>query len=247
MSNQRYLGFAVSSDNTNQVTTAQFLNFSNVTNAVIGTQINPHDAIGPSSRKTPIVYSEIMWKPAPRTDGKNLEFVELYNSNPWFQDISGYQITCADMNYTFPPNTQIPGGGYLVIAAAPSDIESVYGITNVMGPYNGSLKHSETLELLDEQTNVLLTVPYTDVYPWPVATDATGHSLVLANPTYGEGDPRAWDISDVAGGSPGQMDGFTPSPLRSVVINEILPHTENPAVPQFIELYNHATNSVDIS
>jgi hypothetical protein len=115
-----------------------------------------------------------------------------------------------------------------VVAAAPADIESVYGITNVMGPYNGSLKHSETLELLDEQTNVLLTVPYTDVYPWPVATDGTGHSLVLAYPTYGEGDPRAWDISDTVGGSPGQMDGFTPSPLRNVVINEILPHSENP-------------------
>ncbi len=116
-----------------------------------------------------------------------------------------------------------------------------------MGPYTGSLKKSETLELLDEQTNVLLTVPYTDVYPWPVATAGTGHSLILANPTYGEGDPRAWDISDVTGGSPGQMDGFTPSPLRNVVINEILPHSENPAVPQFIELYNHSTNSVDVS
>ncbi len=247
MSNQVYLGFAVSSDNTNQTTTAQFLDFASVTNAVIGTQINPHEAIGPSSRLSPIVFSEIMWKPAPRTDGKNLEFLEIYNSNPWFQDISSYQITCADMNYTFPAGTTIPGGGYLVIAAVPADIESVYGITNVMGPYAGSLKHSETLELLDEQTNVLLTVPYTDVYPWPVADDGTGHSMVLANPTYGEGDPRAWDISDVVGGSPGQMDGFTPSPLCNVVINEILPHSENPAVPQFIELYNHSTNTVDIS
>ena len=32
-----------------------------------------------------------------------------------------------------------------------------------------------------------------------------------------------------------------------MVINEILPHSENPAVPQFIELYNHSTNSVDVS
>lgn len=247
MSNQVYLGFVVSSDNTNTVTTAEFRDFSNVTNAIVGTEYNPHDVIGPSSRKTPIAFSEIMWKPAARTDGKNLEYLELYNSNPWLQDISSYQITCADMNYTFPPNTTIPGGGYLVIAAAPADVESVYGITNVMGPYNGSLKHSETLELLDEQSNVLLTVPYTDTYPWPVATDATGHSLVLANPNYGEGDPRAWDISDVVGGSPGQMDGFTPSSLRNVVINEILPHSENPDVPQFIELYNHSTNTVDIS
>jgi hypothetical protein len=247
MSNQVYLGFSVSSHSTNIVTTAQFGGLANVTNGVTGTQINTHDAMGPSSRKTPIAFSEIMWKPAPRTDGKNLEYLEIYNSNPWFQDISGYQITCADVTYSFPPNTTIPGGGYLVLAAAPADIESVYGITNVLGPYHGSLKHSETLELLDEQTNVLLTVPYTDVYPWPVATDGTGHSLILSNPTYGEGDPRAWDISDVVGGSPGQMDGFTPSPLRNVVINEILPHSENPAVPQFMELYNHSTNTVDVS
>ena len=247
MSNQVYLGFSVSSHSTNQITTAQFRDIANVTNAVIGTQINPHDVIGPSSRKSPIVFSEIMWKPAPRTDGRNLEYLELYNSNPWFQDISGYQITCADMNYTFPAGTTIPGGGYLVVAAAPADIESVYGVTSVMGPYTGSLKHSETLELLDEQTNVLLTVPYSDVYPWPVATDGTGHSLVLANPTYGEGDPRAWDISDIVGGSPGQMEAFRPSPLRDVVINEILPHSESPVVPQFIELYNHSTNGVDVS
>jgi hypothetical protein len=237
----------VSSHSTNHVTTAQFRDISNVTNATIGIQINPHDAIGPSSRKSPVAFSEIMWKPAPRTDGKNVEYLELYNSNPWFQDISGYQITCADMNFTFPAGTTIPGGGYLVVAAAPADITSVYGVTNVMGPYTGSLKKSETLELLDEQGAVLLTVPYTDVYPWPVATDGSGHSLVLSYPTYGEGDPRAWDISDVVGGSPGQMEAFRPSPLRNVVINEILAHSENPTVPQFIELYNHSTNNVDVS
>jgi len=245
---QIYLGFAVASHNAAQPTTAQFVNYETTpTNAVVAAQINPHDAIGPSGRMSPIVFSEIMWKPAPRTDSRNLEYLEIYNSNPWFQDISGYQIACADMNYTFPPNTTIAGGSYLVLAAAPADVQSVYGITNIMGPYNGSLKHSETLELLDEQTNVLLTVPYTDIYPWPVAASGTGHSLVLANPTYGEGDPRAWDISDVVGGSPGQAEAFRPSPLRNVFINEILPHTENPAVPQFIELYNHSTNSVNIS
>jgi hypothetical protein len=245
---QIYLGLAVASHNTSLATTAQFEDYETTpASAVTATITNPHDAMGPTSRRTPIAFSEIMWKPAPRTDGKNLEFLEIYNSNPWFQDISSYQITCADMNYTFPAGTTIPGGSYLVVAAAPADMESVYGITNVMGPYNGSLKHSETLDLLDERTNLLLSVPYTDVYPWPVAASGTGHSLVLAYPTYGEGDPRAWDISDVVGGSPGQLDPFTPSPLRNVVINEILPHSENPAVPQFIELYNHSTNSVNLA
>jgi len=69
---------------------------------------------------------------------------------------------------------------------------------------------------------------------------------VLAYPSYGEEDARAWDISDAVGGTPGGLDTFHPSPLRSVVINEILPHSENPAVPQFIELYNHSLARVDL-
>ena len=243
-----YLGLAVASHNTNQVTLAQFLNISNTApNTAVGIPFNPHEPIGPSSRKTGIVLSEIMYKPAPRADTNNCEFLELYNSQPFFHDISGYQIICADMNYKFPAGTLMPAGGYLVVAASPGSIRAVYGITNVMGPYGGSLKKSETLELLDEQTNVLLTAPYTDTYPWPVMADGPGHSIVLANPTYGEEDPRAWDISDVVGGSPGRMESFRPDPLRNVVINEILPHSENPVFPQFIELYNHATNSVDVS
>ena len=249
MPSQIYLGMVVTSHNTNQATTAQFLNYGATSaNAVLASLVNPHEPLGPSSRKTGIVFSEIMYKPAPRADTNNVEFLEIYNSNPFFQDISGYQVTCADMSYTFPTNTLIAGGAFFVLAASPQSIENVYGLTtNVFGPYTGSLKKAETLELLDQQTNILLTAPYSNVYPWPVATDGTGHSLVLANPTYGEGDPRAWDISDVVGGSPGQMESFRPSPLRSVVINEILPHSENPALPQFIELYNHSTNSVDVS
>src|SRR5208282_493407 len=85
---QIYLGFSVSSHSTNVVTTAQFRDFAGVTNGVVATLVNPHDAIGPSSRKTPVVFSEILFKPAARPDGKNLEFLELYNSNPWFQDLS---------------------------------------------------------------------------------------------------------------------------------------------------------------
>ncbi|MEI9866084.1 MAG: lamin tail domain-containing protein [Limisphaerales bacterium] len=247
MSNQVYLGFSVSSRSTNQATTAQFRDMGNVTGAIVGTQINPHELIGPSSRTTPIAISEIMYKPAARTDGNNLEFIEIYNSNPFFQDISGYKLTCADMNYTFPPNTIMPGGAFYVVAASPSGIANVYGLTtNVFGPYSGSLKRSENLQLLDERGSVLLTVPYSGIYPWPVAANASGHSIVLAKPTYGEGDPRAWDISDTVGGSPGQMDAFTPSLLRNVVINEFLAHTDPPDY-DYVELYNHSTNSVDIS
>ncbi len=248
MSNQVYLGFSVDSDTTNQTVTAQFTQISNTpANSIVGTQTYPYEPLAACSRTTPIVISEIMWKPAPRTDGNNVEYIELFNSNPWFHDISNYKLTCADMNYTIPPNTIIPGGGFLVVAASPSSIQSVYGITNVIGPYTGSLKHSETLQLIDEHGSILLTVPFTGAPPWPFAASGSGHSMILANPSYGEGDPRAWSISDATNGTPGQMESFHPSPLRNVVINEILAHSENPALPPFVELYNHSKQTVDVS
>ena len=248
MPSQIYVGLALASGSTAAPVTASFANFGNTpAGAVVATQVNPNEPLGPSARTTGIVISEIMWKPAARADSNDLEFIELYNSCPFFQDISSYTVKCADMSYTFAPNTTIGAGQFFVLAASPAAIGSVYGLTSNVFGYTGSLKHSETLQMLDERSNVLLTVPYSDVYPWPVAAGGTGHSIVLANPTYGEGDPRAWAISDHVGGSPGLMDSFTPSPLRSVVINEILAHSENPAVPQYIELYNHSTVSVDVS
>jgi hypothetical protein len=244
---QVYVGLAVSSHNSNLAATAQFRNLGNVTSAAVNTFPYPHEPLGPCSRLTPIVISEIMYKPAPRADGNNLEFIELYNSNPYFEDISGFQLVSGSMTNTFPAGTILAGGAFLVAVASPQSIQNVYGITNVVGPYTGSLKKADTLQLLDDQGAILLTIPYSDVYPWPVAARGTGHSLILANPTYGEGDPRAWDISDATGGSPGQNEVFRPSPLRSVVINELLAHSENPAFLQFVELYNHSNQTNNLS
>ena len=247
LSSQLYVGLVVASHNPNEATTAQFVDFGNTTSAVVGQVPNPHEPLGPCSRLTPVVISEIMYTPAPRADTNNIEFLELYNSNPYFEDISGFQLVGSSMSYTFPPGTILGGGAFLVVAASPGSIWNVYGITNVAGPYSGSLKKADTLTLLDDRGAVLLTVPYSDDYPWPVAAHATGHSIVLANPTYGEGNPQAWDISDIVGGSPGGPEAYRPSPLRNVVINELLAHSENPGLLQFVELYNHSSQTTDLS
>jgi hypothetical protein len=244
---QIYLGFAVSSYNATNATVVQFRDLATATVTVAPAPPNPHEPLGPSSRRTPLVISEIMYHPAPRADLNNLEFLEIYNTNPWFQDISGYQVVSDNISYTFPAGTILNGGAFLVVAASPSSIQAVYGITNVVGPYMGSLKSADILQLVDNLGAVLLNIPYSNVHPWPVAADGTGHSIVLANPTYGEAQPQAWDISDVVGGSPGQAEAYRPSPLRSVLINEVLAHSENPALPCFIELYNHSNQTNDLS
>src|SRR6185437_8726126 len=125
-----YFGLTVTSHDSNQLATARFRDVADVSAASVGAVTLPTEPLGPCSRKTGLVISEIMYKPAPRTDGRNLEFVELFNSNPFYEDVSDYRIS-GDIDFTFPPGTVLQGGAFLVIAKVPADVMAVYGITNV--------------------------------------------------------------------------------------------------------------------
>ena len=241
-----YFGYVASSRTNTVAATAGFRDTGMSASTLTGLQPTGREPMGPCTRRTGLVISEIMYRPAPRQDGKNLEFIEIYNSNPFFHDMSGYKLA-GSVDYTFPAGTIIPGGGFFVVAASPADVAGYYGLQGVLGPYTNTLKTSGTIKLLDEQGAVLLEIPYSNQPPWPVGADGTGHSIVMARPSYGEGDAGAWEISSRLDGSPGRWDSYLPIPLRSVCINEILAHTQNPALEDYIELYNHGQQPVDVS
>src|SRR4029453_17364810 len=169
---------------------------------VVGTS----EPLSHSSRRTGLIISEIMYHPAPRVDGKNLEFVELYNAQGYFEDISGYRLTGA-IEYTFPLNTTLAAGSFVVIAAVPADLQSVYGIGGVLGGFTNSLQNSSgVVRLRNRLGAVLLEAKYSGEPPFPARADGAGHSLVLARPSYGEANPEAWAASELVGGSPGAPD-----------------------------------------
>jgi hypothetical protein len=200
------------------------------------------ERIGPSSRRTAVVISEIMYRPATRSDGRNLEYVELYNSQPWFQDISGFRVK-GDIDFTFPTNTVLGANSYLVLAKAPLDVQQVCQVTNLTGGYSGNLPGSEGRVRLEHRSGaVLLEVHYRDESPWPAGAAGTGHSIVLAHPSLGEGDPKAWGRSAFMGGSPGVAEPAAPA--EQVVINEF---RASGTEPGFIELFNPSTAAADIS
>lgn len=200
---------------------------------------------GPSTRRTALVISEIMFNPVPRADGRNLEFVELFNSQESIQTIGGYRLT-GPVEYTFPEGTFIAARGYLVVSLAPLDVQAVYGLPRVYGPYTNSLPDDGELRLLNDQGAVLLDIPYSARGAWPAAPDGAGPSLVLARPSYGEADPRAWEAGQFTGGSPGRAEAVTANPYRGLVINEFLANSEFPE-EDFIELYNYTSQEMDLS
>ena len=239
------LGLAASSHASNTLARAVFTDFGEVAGATVAATPLHAEYPGPSSRKTGLAITEIMYHPPERADGKNLEFIEVFNSNPFFEDISGYRLT-GDIDFTFPKNTVLPGGGFVVVAKAPADVQSVYGLEQVLGPYGQKLPSSGVVRLRNPAGAVLLEVAYANQAPWPIAATGAGHSLVLSRPSYGEANAEAWDASYAKGGSPGRADPPRAGAWHEVVLNEY-----HGAAGQgdagFLELFNRANQPLDIS
>lgn len=255
------VGFTVSSHQTNATAVAKFREPSVVTNATeVSMAALPFEPLGPSSRRTGLVISEIMYHPADVPGLTNsLEFIEIFNGQDYFEDMSGYRID-GDVHFTFPQGTILQSGGFLVVARDPAAVQSYYGITGVLGPWrfntnvtatatnivSENLPNSKgTVRLENELGGHILIVDYDSEGDWPAAADGAGHSLVLARPSFGEGNVKAWAASESVGGSPGSRESYASSPLRSIVINEFLAHTDPPQ-SDFIELFNTSAQAVDI-
>jgi hypothetical protein len=201
---------------------------------------------GPSSRRTGITFSEIHYHPVDRPDGRNLEFVELYNSNPFPEDLGSWRIS-GEWDVTLPPGTVLAARSHLVIAADPVALRELHGVTNVIGGPTAQLSNGGgTLRLRKPSGAVVLEVNYGDSAPWPKAADGFGQSLVLARPSFGEGEPDAWRPSTRSGGSPGTHDPDPAPAYDGLLLNEVLSH---PASGQtaFVEVFNAAPFARDLS
>lgn len=206
------------------------------------------EPIGPSSRRSPIIISEVMYHPTNRADGRNLEYIEIYNSQPWFEELGGWQIT-GSITYTFPSNFVLGSNAFVVIAANPADIKAVYNITNVLGPFdttNSLPDDSGKLQLRNKLGAIMFEMEYSDKPPYPASADGGGHSLTLVRPSLGERNPEAWGQSEIAGGSPGRADYVIGNPYRTVMINEFLANSGTDGL-DYIELFNYHTQAVAIS
>ena len=192
-----------------------------------------------------LVITEIMYHPPDFNliDGNEFEFLELKNAGTNTLNLSGLRFT--GITFTFPNGTTLGPGQFLVLARNAAQFAAKYPGVTVHGVYGGALNNSgETVTLLHALGSELLSVEYGELAPWPVTADGLGFSLVPKDP---ESNPDLdnggnWRASTLVGGSPGAED--PPSPIPSVLINEVLSHSETGA--DFIELFNPTTNTVDV-
>lgn len=140
-------------------------------------------------------------------DGKDLEFIELKNTGPSPLNLSGLTFT-SGIRFAFPEGFILGPGKFVVIASNMEAFKNFYGFPADFA-YSGNLSNSgETITLMTDKNQLVLTFSFYDKSPWPEEADGKGYSLVSAdlNPTGDPNDPVYWRLSVKKNGSPGQDD-----------------------------------------
>jgi hypothetical protein len=211
--------------------------------------------------------TEVMYDPAESpandpADNQDFEFIELQNIGDETIDLTS--VSFAD-GITFDFNsgnvTTLGPGQFVLVVANQAAFESRYGTglsAMIAGEYSGKLSNNgENISIVDYWNGTVAQFTYNDARGWPLSAVGGGHSLVpLISALPGEPDGSLnyggnWRASTYIGGSPGAED---PEPQTSVVLNEIMAHTDfsDPQFPQhdsddWIELYNTTSTTINLN
>ena len=193
-----------------------------------------------SAQAGPISVAEINYRPATDTDE---EYVELINTSAQPYNLTGCRFTTG-ITYTFGSVT-VPAGGRVVVCRDRAKFTARYGaVANlVSSSYSGRLAdEGETVVLVAADSSELVRFQYSPSGDWPSRADGLGSSLEVIDPDGNLSSASNWRSSTEYLGSPG-VAGV--GPLRRIVINELLAHTD-PPLEDAIELHNTTDQAIDI-
>src|SRR5215813_10237187 len=175
-----------------------------------------------SSTYAGVVINEIMYHPA---SGNPLEsYVELRNLDNVATNISGWRFT-KGIQFTFPTNTTLGAGAYLVVAADRTAFTNKYpGVLNFVAGFTGTISHDVRLETASGA--LINEVQFSDDGDWAVrqmgpimyahqgwvwyaAQDGFGSSLELINPALANSFAHNWGASAVSNGTPGVANSIS--------------------------------------
>jgi autotransporter-associated beta strand protein len=205
--------------------------------------------------------TEIMYHPAAPSateiahgfaDADAFEFIELKNiSTTTTVPLGGLRFSNG-VDFSFPAMTLGPGQTVLVVKNQAAFRERYPAFAGtIAGQYQGSLSNGGERIVLDVAVGgVVQDFEYKD--GWYGHTDGEGFSLTIRDPLGAKtlwSVKEGWRASEPPGGTPGTDDaalGFQPVVPGTIVINEVLSHSDMP-YGDAIELRNVGTTAVNVS
>ncbi|MEC9328026.1 MAG: lamin tail domain-containing protein [Verrucomicrobiota bacterium] len=138
-------------------------------------------------------------------DRDDYEFIEFLNTDSSPIDLSNVHFK-KGINFTFPDNTILGAGEYLLLVRDRKAFETRYGVSAVrIYEYKGRLSNDgEQLHVINNESEDILNFTYNDQIPWPKEADGGGPTLVLVGQVLT--DPSSWVASRNNGGSPGEAE-----------------------------------------
>jgi len=176
-------------------------------------------ALFPAHVSGDVVINEIHYNPVDREfeAGSFREFLELYNPGPDAVDLSGYHFA-RGIFYTFPDQTLLAPGEYLVLARVPSHKTWLNKTFRILGPYEGKLSNrGEKLALLRPDGTEADRVDFGDAFPWPRGPDGYGKSLERIDASLPGNDVHTWRASLEDDGTPGRLNSVAGTPSRPMI------------------------------
>jgi hypothetical protein len=170
--------------------------------------------------------TEIQYNPLGEdlVDGGQYEFIEIKNTGTSRIDLGGLKFV-QGIEFTFPPETGLGPGEFLVLASNNDYFNSRYGFF----PYDefgGKLNNDgEWLVMLSNSQDTIIAFRYNDGSEWPQTPDGVGNSLVPVdlNPANDQNSPTDWRASYYIGGSPGADDLLLSVPItEKATSNDII-------------------------
>ena len=190
-----------------------------------------------------VVFNEVMYNPV--QDDASHEWIELHNQMSVDMDVSGW-VLADGVDYTFPADTIVPGGGYLVVAAAPDVLQNATGLTDVFGPFQRRISNAgERIELRNHTGRRMDALDFEDSGDWPVAADGSGVTLAKIRPQAATEPAANWSFSTQIGGTPGAANGdFPDEPDDGLMISEV---TAGNVGSFWVELHNPSDQPIELS
>jgi hypothetical protein len=188
-----------------------------------------------------ILISEIMFHPSPEIpEDKAREWIEIHNASTNEVNISGWRFA-EGVEFTFPSNTVLNPGGYLVVAANLAAFQGQFpGVANVVGDWIGQLSNNgEEIRLEDAQGEEINAVRYADAGEWAVRqrvpdptqgrpswdwlalADGQGPSLELINTAVPNSSGQNWSPSFISGGTPGSANSAATADSAPLILDTV--------------------------
>ncbi|MGH1366688.1 MAG: CotH kinase family protein [Calditrichia bacterium] len=183
-----------------------------------------------------IVINEINYNSSAAVNPE--DWVEFYNNSNRTADISNWYFSDEEDTQIFPfPNgTILQQDSFLVICRDTSLFQATFpNATNVLGNFSFGLSGGgELVRLFDASGQLVDSLTYNDVAPWPTEADGNGPTLSLINPNLDNALAQNWRAS-MNFGTPGmQNDVFTgiddvdPIEINSFQLQQNYPNPFNP-------------------